>query len=132
MANNVMITHSWAYGLVRRVMPNGEVRVLQSLFTGDALRRVKVKHLGEQIEGQWVRVRKHLRERHPWSDGQRTDVVLCLEFQVVVAQSKSAGAETTYPGRADAAERVLGRCPEIMQDLVQLIDIAAPNKASIK
>jgi hypothetical protein len=23
-------------------------------------------------------VREHLRERHPWPDGQRTDVVLCL------------------------------------------------------
>ena len=59
-------------------MPDSKVRVLQRLFAGDALRRIKVKHLGEQIERERVRVREHLRERHPRPDGQRTDVVLCL------------------------------------------------------
>jgi len=72
------MTHGCADGLVRRVMPDSKVRVLQRLFASDALRRVKVKHLGEQIERERVRVREHLRERHPGPDGQRTDVVLCL------------------------------------------------------
>lgn len=75
------MTHSWADGLVRRIMPDGKVRVLQRLIAGDALRRIKVEHLGEQIECERVRVREHLREWHPRPDGQRTDVVLCLMVQ---------------------------------------------------
>ena len=75
------MTHSWADRLVRRVMPDSKVRVLERLVAGDAFRRIKVEHLGEQIEREWVRVRKHLRERHAWPDGQRTDVVLCLRVQ---------------------------------------------------
>jgi hypothetical protein len=82
------MTHGWADGLVRRVMPDSQVRVLQRLVAGDALRRVKVKHLGEQIERERVRVREHLRERHPWPDGQRTDVVLCLRVQGLAAAHK--------------------------------------------
>ena len=72
------MTHGCAEGLIRRVMPDSKVRVLQRLVAGDALRRVKVEHLGEQIERERVRVWEHLRERHPRPDGQRTDVVLCL------------------------------------------------------
>ena len=76
--DNRRMTHGLADGLVRRVMPDSKVRVLQRLFACDALRGVKVEHLGEQIERERVRVREHLRERHPWPDGQRTNVVLCL------------------------------------------------------
>ena len=72
------MTHSWADGLVRRVMPDSKIRVLQRLLAGDALRRIKVEHLSEQIERERVRVREHLRERHPRPDGQRTDIILCL------------------------------------------------------
>src|SRR5712671_274705 len=97
-----MSTHSWADGLVRRVVPDGEVRVLQCLFARDASRRVKVEHLGEQIEGEWVRVRKHLRKRHSRPDGQRTDVILCLEVVSRISNSTSKNPRTTPttdPGR---------------------------------
>jgi hypothetical protein len=42
-------------------------------------------------------VREHLRERHPWPDGQRTDVILCLETVVSVKDDK-VFKRTTYPG----------------------------------
>ena len=64
------MTHSWADGLVRRVMPDGKIWMLQRLLTGEALRRIKVEHLGEQIERERVRVREHLRERHSRPDWQ--------------------------------------------------------------
>ena len=87
--DNRRMTHGLADGLVRRVMPDSKVRVLQRLIAGDALRGVKVEHLGEQIERQRVRVREHLRERHPWPDGQRTDIVLCLKgFRYLAAAQK--------------------------------------------
>jgi len=35
------------------------------------------------------------------------------------------------PGRTNAAEGVLGRCPEIVQDLVQLINVAETNSGII-
>jgi hypothetical protein len=59
-------------------MPDGQVRVLQCLVAGDALRWIKVKHFGKQIERERVGVWEHLREWHPRSDGQRTDVILSL------------------------------------------------------
>ena len=62
-------------------MPDGKVRMLQRLIASDAFGRIKVEHLSEQVEREWVRVRKHLRERHPWPDGQGADVVLCLMDQ---------------------------------------------------
>ena len=71
-------THSWADRLVRRVMPDSKVRVLERLVAGDAFRRIKVEHLGEQIERERVRMREQLRERHAGPDGQRTNVVLRL------------------------------------------------------
>ena len=69
-------------------MPDGKVRVLQRLIASDALGRIKVEHLSEQIEGERVRVRKHLRERHPRPDGQGTDVVLCLMDQGLAGAAK--------------------------------------------
>ena len=53
--------------------------MLQRLIACDALRRIKVEHFSEQIEGEGIRVREHLREWHPWPDRQRTDIILCLE-----------------------------------------------------
>jgi hypothetical protein len=40
-------TYGWADRLVRRIVPDSEVRVLQRLFACDAFRRIKVEHLGE-------------------------------------------------------------------------------------
>ena len=83
-------SHIWADRFIRRIVPDGEVRMLQCLFTGDSLRGIKVQHLGEQIESEWVRVWKQLRERHPWPDGQGTDVILCLDkVQAVGNTTKS-------------------------------------------
>lgn len=98
-SQNGQITHSWADGLVSRVMPDGKIRMLQRLFAGDALRRIKVQHLGEQIKGEWVRVRKQLRKRHPRPDGQRTDIILGLErVEAVVSNKTKVSVKKTYPG----------------------------------
>ena len=40
-------TYGWADRFVSRVVPNGEVWMLQRLIACDALRRIKVEHLGE-------------------------------------------------------------------------------------
>lgn len=66
-------------------MPDCKVRVLQGLFTGDALRRIECEHLGEQIKRKWVCTLKYLRELHSWWNGQRTDVTLHLRVKALVA-----------------------------------------------
>jgi len=40
-------TYGWADRLVRRIVPDSEVRMLQRLIACDALRGIKVEHLGE-------------------------------------------------------------------------------------
>jgi hypothetical protein len=62
-------THRWADRLVRRIMPDGEVRVLQCLFACNSLRGIEIEHLGEQIESERVRIWEQLRELHSRPDG---------------------------------------------------------------
>jgi hypothetical protein len=52
------ITYIWADRLVRRVVPDGEIWVLQRLVAGDAFRGIKVEHLGEQIKRERVSMRE--------------------------------------------------------------------------
>jgi hypothetical protein len=87
----VFFTYSWADGLVRRVVPDSEIWMLQRLFACNALCRIKVEHLGEQIESERVRMREQLRERHAGPDGQRTNVVLCLVVTQLEQKKKQCG-----------------------------------------
>lgn len=51
-------THGRADGLVRRVVPHGEVRVVERLLAGDALCGVEVEQLAEQVDRERVRARE--------------------------------------------------------------------------
>ena len=73
------MTHSRADRLVRGVVPDSEVRVVERLLAGDALRGVEVEHLREQVERERVGLREELLERHAGLDGERANVVLGLE-----------------------------------------------------
>ena len=102
--------------------------MLQRLFTGDSLRRIKVQHLGEQIEGEWVRVWKQLRERHPWPDGQRTDVILCLEcVQAAVSNTTKSFWEYNLPW----VSRRGGGCPRKVSRDSAKSDSADPHNCVI-
>ena len=78
---------SGAYGLANRlisgIVPHSQVRVVQGLFACDALRRIEVEKLLEQVDGKRVRARKQRRERDTRLDRQRADVVLSLRKQTV-------------------------------------------------
>ena len=93
------ITYIRADGLVRRVVPDSEILVLQCLIAGDASRGIKVEHLGEQIERERVRMREQLRERHTGPDGQRTDVVLRLIVNSLSQKKMRESATATFSGR---------------------------------
>lgn len=67
--------------------------------------RIKIQHLRQQVNGLRVSLREELLEWNSGSDGQRANVVL-------------------RSGRADPPQGVLRGSTEVVQDLVQLIDIA--------
>ena len=61
-------------------------------------------------------------ERNPWSNWQGTDIVLGLMSAVSVLLEREI--KYAYSRRSDATEGIFGRCAQIVQDLVQLIDVA--------
>lgn len=52
--------------------------MVERLLAGDALRRVEVEQLLEEIDGEGVGTREERGEGHARLDGQRADVILCL------------------------------------------------------
>lgn len=83
LGNQVRDTYRRANGLIGGIVPHSQVRVVQGLFACDALRRIEVEKLLEQVDGKRVRAREQRRERDTRLDRQRTDVVLSLRKQTV-------------------------------------------------
>lgn len=67
-----------AFWFVGRLVPHGEVRMLERLVAGDALRRVECEKLGEEIEGKRIGLREELLEGDASLVRKRADVVLGL------------------------------------------------------
>lgn len=80
----------------------------ERLLAADAARGVEGEHLGEEVDRERVRVRVQRLEGDARLDGQRADVVLRAR-------------------RADAPEGVFGGRAEVVQDLVELVDVAATS-----
>ena len=45
-------------GLVSGIMPDGKIRVVQGLFTGDTLSRIEIEELLQEVNGQGVGTRE--------------------------------------------------------------------------
>ena len=73
----------------------------QGLLDRDALGGVKGQKLLQQIQGQWVGVRKHGRERDPPLERQRPDII-------------------TRPTGFDPVKIFHRRCAQDIEDQVQL------------
>lgn len=95
-----------AVGLVRLVVPDLEVRVLEGFFDGDTRRRIKREHAVEEIEGVGVRVREQLLEGLLGHEGQVAHIFLGTR-------------------RADSGQCLLIRRTQDVQDLVELVDIVS-------
>lgn len=57
------IKESWACWLIQRIMPDGEILVLESLLGCDTFGRHERKHALQQVEGVWVGGRESLSVR---------------------------------------------------------------------
>lgn len=99
--------HLLALGLVVRVVPYAEVRMIQGLLARDALGRVKVEHLLQEVDGERVGVGVERREWDAGLDGQRADVVLCLcgGTRSRDGQQRRGCARTTRRTRGDPTRR---------------------------
>lgn len=95
-----------AVWLVRGVVPDVQVAVLEGFLDRDARRGVEGEHAVEKVEGVGVGLAEEGLEGDLLHEGQVTDVVLGT-------------------GRADAGEGLLVGCAEIVQDLVELIDVVS-------
>ena len=94
------------------VVPDLKVGVVQGLLTSDSFRRIEVKHSGQEINGKRIGVGDEGRERNAGLDGERADILLST-------------------GRTNTAKGVLGRGSQIVQDLVELINVAGRSEYSI-
>lgn len=77
-SESIVSTYRGTDGLISRVVPHGEIRMVQSLFTCDTLGRIEVKQLRQQIDSERVGSREQLWEGHPRLDRERTNVILGL------------------------------------------------------
>lgn len=102
----VEIEGGGAVRLVRGVVPDLEVGVLEGLLDRDARRGVEGEHAIEQVEGVRVGVGEERSEGLLGHEGQVAHVLL-------------------GPGRADARQRLLVGRAEDVQDLVELVDVVA-------
>jgi hypothetical protein len=91
-------------GFITRVMPDGEVWVLESFFSGDALCGDKGEHLLQKVEGVGVGTGEELLVWDARHERQPADIL--------------AGARG-----ADELESALVRGTENVKDLVELVDV---------
>jgi hypothetical protein len=95
-----------AAGLVRGVVPDVQVRVLERRLHGDPGRRVECQHVVEEVERVGVGVGEERLEAPLGHEGQVADVLL-------------------GPGRTDAGQRLLVGRAKDMEDLVELINVVS-------
>ena len=93
-------------GLVRLVVPNLEVRVLESFLNRDAGRGVEREHAVEEVEGVGVRIGEQLLEGLLGHERQVAHVLLGTR-------------------RTDSRQCLLVGCTQNVQDLVELVDIVS-------
>ena len=98
-------THRRKRGLIIGIVPHSKIWVVQCLFTGNPLRRVKVQQLSKEIESEVAGTGEQSVERYARSYGERTDVIL--------------GTRGT-----NATEGIFRWSTKVMQDLIELVDVA--------
>jgi hypothetical protein len=104
-------------------MPDLKVWMVQSLFAANPSGWVEAEHLGEQIDGLSTGIREEGREWDP-SFGWESGCSLAPERRVY----KSKVHLTVYSGRSDTTQNFLGKCSSIVQDLVELVNVAVTKK----
>ena len=90
--------------LVCRIMPDLKIGVVQGFLAGDSLRRIEVKHPGQEIDCERVGMGNEGGERNPGLDRKGADVLLST-------------------GRTNTAESIFRWGSQVMQDLVELINV---------
>jgi len=78
--------------------------MIQGLFTSDALRRIEVEHPGQEIDREGVGMGNKGGERNAGFDRKGADILLCA-------------------GRTNTAKSILGRSPQVVEDLIELINV---------
>ena len=95
-----------AWGLVRGVVPDVEIAMLERFFDGDPGGGIESEHAVEEIQRVRVGAGEELLEGALGHGGKVADVVL-------------------RTGRTDAGEGLFVRSAEDVEDLVELVDIVA-------
>jgi hypothetical protein len=101
--------------------------VRERLLARDAPRRIECQHPREEIDGVGIRMGIDLGEWDARTDRQRANVVLCLRYMREVVRMFPTGNDwkETNSGRTNTLESVLTWGSEIVQDLIQLVDVAS-------
>ena len=102
----VEVESGGAVWLIRGIVPDVQVGVLEGLLDRDTRRRIERQHTVQQVQRIGVGLREQLLEGHLRHEGQITHIFL--------------GA-----GRSDARQGLFVGCTEVVKDLIQLVDIVA-------
>lgn len=102
----VEVECGWAVGLVRGIVPDVQVWVLESLLHTDAGRWIEREHLVEEVESVGVGLREQGWEGLLWHEWKVADVFL-------------------RTGGADSRKSLFVGSAEDVQNLVQLVDVVA-------
>ena len=100
----VEVERRWADRLIRSIMPDRQVAVLESLLDTDTAAWIESKHAVEQVQSVWVGISE---------ESLKADLLHVRQIADVLLSSRAA----------DSRKRLLVWCAEIVQDLIQLIDI---------
>lgn len=95
-----------AVGLVRGVVPDVQVGVLEGFLDGDTRGRVEGQHAVQQVEGVRVGLREECLEGDLGHEGQVAHIFLCA-------------------GGSDACQGLLVGSTQEVENLVQLVDVVA-------
>lgn len=100
----VEVESGWARRLVRCIVPNMEVWVLEGVLDGNTRRRVECEHTVKEIKGIRVGVLEETLEGDLWHKRKVAHIILSAR-------------------RANAGKSFLIGSSKVMQNLVQLIDV---------
>lgn len=95
-----------AVWLVRGVVPDVQVGVLEGLLDGDTRRRIECQHAVQQVQRVGVGLGEQLLEGYLRHEGQVAHVFLCA-------------------GGSNACQGLFVGCTQVVQDLIQLVNIIA-------
>ena len=98
--------------------------MVERLLAAHALGGVEAQHLREQVNCKRVRLGEERRKGHTGFNREGPNIVLGLIIRAQFSTYAQLEGRRAHARRPNTAERVLRRCSEVVQYLIELINVA--------